>query len=299
MPSHDAGRSWGPEWSAGFRRGPVSELRRWLDAALSWCDEADAIALRHVRRDLRITTKPDLTLVTEADTEIETRLRERIAESFPGHGVVGEELGTEAGSGSCRWFVDPIDGTHNFVRGIPIFATLLAVERDGELQVGVVSAPLLRSRWFAWRGGGAWRVETGPPNAGTPAAGTASTSAGRPQRLATSGIDAIADAQVLYAAPSALRADRRLRGFDGLLEEVWRDRGFGDFWGYMLVAEGAAEAMLELGVASWDLAAPSVIVEEAGGRLTDIGGERRIDAGSSLATNGPLHEAVRLRLATT
>ena len=131
-------------------------LRAWLDFAHAACDEADAIALAHFRRDLHLERKPDRTFVTIADQAIERVIRARIAAELPEHGVVGEEYGTEREGASVRWYVDPIDGTHNFLRGVPVFATLLAVERDGELQACAISAPALRGRWFAWRGGGAW-----------------------------------------------------------------------------------------------------------------------------------------------
>ncbi len=120
------------------------------------CDEADRIARDHFRRDLQIDTKPDRTFVTQADTAIETMIRERLLDAYPDHGLVGEEYGTSAGDASVRWYIDPIDATHNFIRGVPLFGTLLAVERDGELQAGVLSAPALDERWWAWRAGGAW-----------------------------------------------------------------------------------------------------------------------------------------------
>src|SRR4051812_18604727 len=137
-----------------MRRGDESELQRWLEAGLAWADEADSEAMRHFRRDLEITTKPDRTLVTQTDQAIERRLRERIQDAFPGHGLVGEEYGEESPDASVRWYIDPIDGTHNFVRGVPLFGTLLAVERDGVRQVGIMSAPAMRERWYARRGGG-------------------------------------------------------------------------------------------------------------------------------------------------
>ena len=268
----------GPEWSASLRRGTDDELRGWVDAALQWCDETDAIALRHFRQDVEVEQKPDRTFVTVADTSIERRLRERIADAFPEHLVVGEEFGTDAGDASTRWYIDPIDGTHNYIRGIPIFATLLAVERDGELQAAVISAPALRERWWAWRGGGAW------------ASGGARA---EPVQLRVSRIGQLADAQILYTSPVSLERSGTAPGFRSLLEGAWRDRGFGDFWSYTLVAEGAAEAMLEIDLETWDAAAPTLLVEEAGGRVTDFGGSRRIDSRTILATNGHLHDAVR------
>jgi histidinol-phosphatase len=262
------------------RRGTDEDLRSWLDVALAACDEADAIARRHFRRDLEIVAKPDRTFVTQADTAIERVLRERILAAFPDHGLVGEEYGVEAGDAAVRWYIDPIDGTHNFMRGIPLFGTLLAVERDGELQVGVMSAPALRERWYAWRGGGAWAV----------AAGEA------PRRLRVSGVSSVADAQVLYGSGHDIESSGRAPGFRGLLADAWRERGFGDFWGYALVAEGAAEAIVEVDLSPWDAAAPLVIVEEAGGRATDFEGRRAIDTRTFLATNGVLHDEILARL---
>jgi histidinol-phosphatase len=277
-----AGAGYGREWSAGLRRGSETELRRWLDLALDWAREADEIALTHFRRDLEITSKPDRTLVTQADQAIERHLRDRIQHVFPGHGIVGEEYGTEGADAPIRWYIDPIDGTHNFVRGVPLFGTLLAVERDGERQIGVMSAPALGERWFGLRGGGAW-------------ARRGDDSSARPLRV--SGVTTIADAQLLYGSGSSIEASGRAPGFRSLLGAVWRERGFGDFWGYSLIAEGAGEGMVEVGVHPWDLAAPEVVVEEAGGRLTDLSGRRRLDGREGLASNGLLHDELLRRLA--
>ena len=277
----------GSAWSATLRRGTDAELRGWLAFALACCDAADEIALRHFRRDLEISTKPDRTLVTQADRSIEALIRERVLAAYPGHGLVGEEYGNEASEAAVRWYIDPIDGTHNFVRGVPLFGTLLGVERDGEMQVGVLSAPALRERWFAWRGGGAWVLRA--------RAGGSAGSAGR-HRIGVSGVRALSDAQVLYGSPFDIMDTGWAPGFPGLIAEAWRDRGFGDFWGYTLVAEGAAEAMIEVGIHPWDLAAPLVLVEEAGGRMSDFGGSRGVNAGSVVATNGTMHAAVLVAL---
>jgi histidinol-phosphatase len=273
--------AFGPDWSASFRRGSDAELRSWLDVALAACDEADRMARAHFRRDLQITTKPDRSFVTQADTAIERMIRDHLHDAFPDHGVVGEEYGTEAADASVRWYIDPIDGTHNFIRGIPLFGTLLAVERDGELQAGVMSAPALDERWWAWRGGGAWARNRGET---------------APRRIAVSRVSALADAQLLYGSGRDIVASGRAPGFGALLADAWRERGFGDFWGYALVAEGAAEAMVEVELSPWDAAAPLVLVEEAGGRATDWAGRRAIDTGTFLASNGLLHETVRGRL---
>jgi histidinol-phosphatase len=270
--------TFGFAWSAGFGRGSEAELRGWAEAALAWCDATDRIALEHFRRDLGLEQKPDTTYVTAADKGIETLIRERIANEFPGHGVVGEEYGTETGTGSERWYVDPIDGTHNFIRGVPIFGTLLAVERDGELQASVVSAPALGQRWYAWRGGGAWA--------------TSALDGGQPRRIAVSRIGSVDDAQVLFASAGEVERSGLAPGFPRLLGRAWRERAFGDFWGYTLVADGAAEVMVEPDLWPWDAAAPFVLVEEAGGRVTDFEGDRSVLNRTFLATNGRLHDEV-------
>ena len=267
----------GAEWSAALRRGTDAELRRWLEVAQAACDAADEVARQHFRRDLIIETKPDKTFVTQADTAIERLIRGLLADAFPDHGLVGEEYGTEAGDASIRWYIDPIDATHNFMRGVPLFGTLLAAERDGELQVGVMSAPALGERWWAHRGGGAW----------------ASTRGGEPRRVRVSELTRLDDAHVLYGSSRDIIESGLAPGWEGLLRSVWRDRGFGDFWGYALIAEGAAEAMIEADLKSWDAAAPTILVEEAGGRVTDFDGKRGVDQGTIIASNGPLHETVR------
>lgn len=275
--------AFGPEWSAGLRLGTESELDGWLHLAHAACDEADELARTSFRRDLEISTKPDRTFVTQADTAIERAIRRRIAAAHPDHGLVGEEYGIEAGDASVRWYIDPIDGTHNFIRGVPLFGTLLAVERDGELQAAVLSAPALHERWWARRGGGAW---------------TRGLDDDAPRRMHVSRVSTLADAQILYGSSHEIEASGRAPGFRALLGDVWRERGFGDFWGYALLAGGAAEAMVEVGLSSWDAAAPTVLVEEAGGRATDFKGRRAIDSGEFLVSNGLLHEEVLERLHT-
>jgi len=272
----------GPAWSASWARATEDELDYWLGFAQAACDVADEIALGHFRRDLEVMTKPDRTFVTAADQAIERLIRERISVAFPDHGLVGEEYGTEAGGARVRWFIDPIDGTHNFIRGVPLFGTLLALEVDGELQLGVLSAPALRERWYARRGGGAWAVG---------AAGMEG-----PRAIHVSRVASLADAQLLYGSGHDIEASGRAPGFRALTGEVWRERGFGDFWGYALLAEGAAEAMVEVDLSAWDAAAPLVLIEEAGGRLTDFEGLRRIDSRTVLASNGLLHDEVLGRL---
>jgi histidinol-phosphatase len=275
----DADTGFGPAWSASRARVPEAQLREWLDFALSACDAADATAREHFRRDLDLERKPDRSFVTVADRAIEREIRSRILARWPDHGLVGEEYGEDSGRSTTRWYIDPIDGTHNFIRGVPLFGTLLGVEHDGEMQVGVISAPAMRERWFASRGGGAWN--DGPDGR-------------RPIRV--SRVASIDDAQLVYGSHRDNVASGLMPGFDALIDASWRDRGFGDFWGYALVAEGAAEAMMETGMHTWDLAAPQVVIEEAGGRVTDVNGERRIDAESFVGSNGLLHDEILRRL---
>jgi histidinol-phosphatase len=268
----------GPAWSASLRRGPEAELRGWVDTALGWCVQTDAIAMKHFRRDLDLRRKADQSFVTVADTAIEARLRERIAAAFPKHGIVGEEFGTADPGADTRWYIDPIDGTHNYLRGVPVFGTLLAVERAGELQAAVISAPALRMRWGAWRGGGSWAMST--------IGGSA------PRRLSVSPVASLAESLVLFTSETDIGRSGRLPGLRGLLSSAWRERGFGDFWSYTLVADGAAEVMAEVEIKPWDAAAPFLLVEEAGGRATDIGGNRSIHGTTFIATNGRLHDEV-------
>jgi histidinol-phosphatase len=273
-------RASGPAWSAERRRGTPAELAEWLAFALDVCDATDPIALHAFRTELTVDRKADGSYVTDADRRVETIIRGRIADRYPDHGLVGEEYGeAEAGAGGERWYIDPIDGTHNFMRGLPHFATLLAVERDGEVQVGVISAPAIGQRWYATRGGGAW-VVGGPANPPGP------------RRLRVSTVDGLGRAQILYRSLGDMNASRVAAGFQRLVRAVWRERGFGDFWGYTLVADGVAEAMIEQDLHPWDLAAPWVLVEEAGGRITDFDGRRSFERGEGFATNGLLHDAV-------
>lgn len=271
----EGGIEYGPEWSAGFRRASDNEIREWLDLAIECCDAADSVALGLFRRDLQISAKPDRSFVTQADTAIEELIRDRIRGRFPAHGVAGEEFGEDGPGADVRWIVDPIDGTHNYMRGIPLFGTLLAVEREGELQVGVMSAPAMGERWMAWRGGGAWSHD---------------------RRLRVSHVASLADSQLLYGSRAENVASGRVPGFDATIAMAWRDRGFGDFWGHALVAEGAAEAMIEVDLKPWDIAAPMVVIEEAGGRMTDIEGRRSLTALSTVTSNGLLHEELLRRL---
>ena len=252
----------GTAWSAALRRVPEADLAAWLSLAIEMCEEADRLAMRSYRHDVLTTRKPDRTFVTAADQAIERLIRERIRAVHPDHGLVGEEYGDEAGSAAVRWYIDPIDGTHNFIRGVPLFATLLAVEVEGEMQLGVMSAPAIGERWYAARGHGAWAVARD----------------GLRRRMRVSEVDALGDAQLVYGSRREDVASGLMPGFDAVIDACWRERGFGDFWGYALVGEGAAEAMFETGMHSWDIAAPMIIVEEAGGRVSDVTGARDVQA---------------------
>jgi histidinol-phosphatase len=249
-----------------------------LALAFELADLADSITLGRFRaEDLRVDTKPDLTPVTEADRAVERAMRERLAAARPDDAVVGEELGASTRAGDRRWIIDPIDGTKGYVRGIPVWSTLLALEEEGEIVLGVVSAPALHRRWWAQRGAGAYLQD-----------GLAQD----PRRLRVSQVSKLKDAQLCYGGLGEWTKIGRLDALLELAKRCWRTRAFGDVWAYMLVAEGAADiGGLDPQVTIWDLAAPFVIIEEAGGRFTDLHGARRPDGGSGIATNGLLHEA--------
>ncbi|MBA3728296.1 MAG: histidinol-phosphatase [Actinobacteria bacterium] len=248
-----------------------------LAFALHLADMADAMTLTRFRAaDLRVETKLDLTPVTEVDRAVEAALRDRISSERPGEAVVGEEFG-EQGGGACRWILDPIDGTKNFVRGIPVFATLIALEREGEIVTGVASAPALGRRWWAARGGGAFAD-------------------GRAIRVSTT--ETLEDAMLCYTGALGFERVGLGEQFLALARRCWRNRGFGDFWQHVLVAEGSADVAVEPQVSLWDLAALKVIVEEAGGRFTDLSGAPTPSGGSAVSTNGRLHEDVLATVGT-
>ncbi len=223
-----------------------------------------------------------MTPVSEADRAVEHEVRERLARERPGDAVLGEELGGADGErtavGARRWVVDPIDGTKGYVRGLPVWATLLALEVDGRVQLGVVSAPALGRRWWAVRDGGAFV---------------------NGDRIRVSGVAALEDAQLSYDSVSDFEACGLGDRFLALARRCWRTRAFGDFWSHVLVAEGSVDVSIEpFGLSPWDVAPLVVIVEEAGGRLTDLRGVTRIDGGAAVATNGRLHDDVLHALGT-
>lgn len=235
-----------------------------LDFAQKLADAADAITLARFRAlDLRVETKPDLTPVSEADRAAEEAIRGLVARRRPAEGVLGEELGDDGTA--TRWIVDPIDGTRNYVRGIPVWGTLLALERDGSVDVAVVSAPALGRRWWAVRGEGAF-------------------AGGKPCRVsAVSALEA--------AVVSTTSAAEMPPGWTALAEHAWSSRGFGDFWQHCLVAEGALDVATDAALNLWDYAAVRLLVEEAGGRCTTFDGAAPEPGRSFLSTNGLLHDA--------
>jgi histidinol-phosphatase len=235
---------------------PSSEIGAAVEVAMAACDEADAISLASFRQSILIEAKPDASFVTEADTAVERAIRKRISARFPDHGLVGEEYGEAPSDSGRRWIIDPIDGTHNYMRGVPVYATLLALEIEGELAVGAVSAPALHRRWVSWGDGQAWAVDTVP-------GGWDRRSA---MHLSVSEIDTLAQTSVVYSSLPSIQVSGWAPGFEPLLGKVWRDRGLGDFYGYMLVAEGAAEVMVEAELKLWDLAGPQAVLQHAGAR---------------------------------
>ncbi len=240
-------------------------------------DEAAEIGLAHFRREgLEVRHKTDRTLVTAADIAVERAIRERLEVAYPQDRIIGEEEGGDHDQTGRVWIVDPIDSTANFARGIQVWATLIALRVDGEGVLGLVSAPALGERYAARRGAGA-------------------TLNGEP--IHVSQVDQIADAHVLLQEIDTLMGGRYKDAVLGLVADCWRPRGFGDFWAHVLVARGSAEVMIEPHLAIWDLAAPQVVVEEAGGRCTTFDGGPLEHLGSMLATNGDLHDEVLRRLA--
>lgn len=248
--------------------------------ALAIADAVDHVTLSNFATGtLTVETKPDDTPVTAVDRAAERLARDLIAQHRPADAFVGEEFGT-TGTGTRRWVVDPIDGTRNFIRDVPVWATLIALLDGDDAVVGVVSAPALGRRWFAARDQGAW-------------AGASEASA---RRLSVSGVDELGEASVSYSDLAEWRDHGRLDAFLGLLDGVWRTRAYGDFWSYMLVAEGAVDVAAEPELALYDMAALVPIVQEAGGRFTGLDGTPGPHGGNALATNGLLHERVRALL---
>ncbi|WOC13201.1 histidinol-phosphatase [Gordonia sp. MP11Mi] len=255
-----------------------------LALALDLADAADALTTtRFGALDLRVDSKPDLTPVSDADLACERLIRERLGADRPNDAVLGEEFGGDAILDGRQWVVDPIDGTKNFVRGVPVWSTLIALLVDGVPVVGVVSAPALNRRWWASAGDGAF----------------ASYDSGEPRRIHVSGVDEIGSSSLAFSSLSGW-ADRGVReNFIDLTDRVWRVRGYGDFFNYCLVAEGAVDVAAEPEVSLWDLAPLDVLVREAGGQFTALDGAPGPAGGSAVASNGLLHDEVLAALAPT
>jgi histidinol-phosphatase len=255
------------------------DLDRELELALELADAADSLTRPHFRSShLRVEHKADASEVTVADQEAEAALRERLSRARPGHAVLGEEEGLVGPADArWRWILDPVDGTSNFVRGIPIWATLIALAVDGRPVVGVASAPALGRRWWAALGAGAF------------ADGGA---------ISVSAVTDLADVHLAYSDVGSFAEHGHGEALVHLARSVWRARGLGDFWMHVLVAEGAFDAAVEPVVNLWDLAALQIIVEEAGGRFTNLAGEARADGGSACSTNGLVHDLVLTAFAT-
>jgi histidinol-phosphatase len=239
-------------------------------------DQVDSQTMERFRSiDLHVETKPDQTPVTDADRTAEEIVRAQLGRTRPRDAVIGEEF-PDTGHGPRQWVIDPIDGTKNFVRGVPVWATLIALIDGGEPVLGVVSAPALGRRWWAAVGSGAW---TGK-------------SLSAATRLAVSGVDRLADASLSYSSLSGWEDAGRFDAFLELTHSVWRTRAYGDFWSYVLVAEGAVDVSCEPELALHDMAALVPIVTEAGGRFTSLRGEPGPFSGSAVASNGLLHDEV-------
>jgi len=271
-----------------------------VELALELADLADAISLARFRAvDLDVQTKPDRTHVTEADLAVERAIRDRLAEARPDDGVFGEEFGTE-GDVHRQWIIDPIDGTANFLRGVPVWGTLIALSVDGVPVVGVASSPAMGRRWWAAAGKGAWTQSSAAElGASESAADAASGAFPGARRLRVSGVADLADAALSFQSLAQWRDAGYLDRLLALAERVWRDRAYGDLWSYMLLAEGLIDVAGEFDVKPYDLAAIVPIIEEAGGRFTSVTGEPGPWHGSALATNGLLHDAVLDVLAGT
>ena len=255
--------------AAGCTVAPVTDD---LSLAHELADVADQMTLGRWRAtDLRVDTKPDLSPVSEVDRAVELELRSRLATARPWDGVYGEEEGGDTLGAPRRWILDPVDGTRNYVRGLPVFATLITLEVDGRYELGLVSAPALRQRWWAARGRGAHNNH-GP--------------------IRVSQVRAISDAYISAGDPRFIEAPAVGAAYAALAKRCWTARAFGDFWGHALAAQGSIDISVEVGAHLWDWAPLLVIVEEAGGRFTDLDGTVRPDGSAAIISNGLLHDEV-------
>ena len=264
-----------PSRPVSFREPFEGDLSADLDLALRLADAADAASMaRFDAADLDVQVKPDATHVTEADLATERAIRDILEAERPDEGVFGEEFGV-TGDSSRQWIIDPIDGTANYLKGIPMWTTLIALSIGGVPRVGVASQPALGRRWWAASGAGAWT----------------NGADGRPVRLRVSSVDTIGEASASFQSIRQWDEAGRLDALVRLSRAVWRDRGYGDTWPYMLLAEGRLEFVAEFGVKEYDIAALVPIITEAGGRFTSFAGDDSLSERSSLATNGVLHAA--------
>jgi histidinol-phosphatase len=241
-----------------------------LEAAITAARAAGEVARRYFRTALTVERKEDQSPVTIADRECERRIIEVLSAAFPDYGIVGEEFGTRAGAGA-RWIVDPIDGTKSFIRGIPYFATLIGLEEEGEVTLGVIYAPAIDDLLYAQKGQGAFDTHG---------------------RLHVSERRTLRDSMVVFGGLNVLRRAGYWPAFEALVERTGRQRGYGDYFGHTFVARGQAEAMMEIDLKPWDMAALKIVVEEAGGRFTDFAGAPTIYSGTALATNGCVHDEI-------
>ncbi|APT93051.1 histidinol phosphatase [Corynebacterium phocae] len=254
----------------------MGKYKEDLGLALELAGMSDQLTMsRFEATDLSVKSKVDMTPVTDADLACEKMLREELAKARPKDTILGEEFGGDATPEGRQWVIDPIDGTKNFVRGVPVWATLIALLEDGEPIVAVISAPAMRRRWFACKNSGAFRLF-----------------GGEPRRLRVSQVETIEEASIAMSSLEGWKERGLRKEFLELTDSAWRLRGFGDFWNYCLLAEGAVDVALEPEVSLWDLAAPYLLVTEAGGQFTSLDGENTPDGGSAVATNGRLQDAV-------
>jgi histidinol-phosphatase len=243
-----------------------------LDFALRLADLADELTMAHYLRDgLRIETKPDLTPVTEADQAVEQAIRNELATAYPQDGIIGEEFDSLDDANARVWVIDPIDATKNYVRGIPVWATLIGLLENGQPTLGVVSAPAMGRRWWASAGAGAFTQDP----------------SGEVRQISVSGVSALSDASLSFS--DAIGWDAYPEALTDLQAHTWRARAYGDFLSHVFVAEGAVDIAIEPELNVWDMVAFAAIVQEAGGTVTGLNGEDFITAGNALTTNGLVH----------
>ncbi|MDX2167992.1 MAG: inositol monophosphatase family protein [Deltaproteobacteria bacterium] len=250
-------------------------MDRRLEVAIAAAQAAGAVALRYFRTELQVERKADFSPVTVADREAEQAAVALLKEAYPQHGILGEEYGERGGDGP-KWIIDPIDGTKSFIRGIPFFAALVALEEEGEITTGAVYAPALDDLLYAQKGQGAFDRQ-GP--------------------LRVSRIDTVRRAMLVFGGAGVLRSRGYWPAYERLVDASGRQRGYGDYFGYTFIARGQAEAMIDVDLKPWDLAALKIIIEEAGGRFTDFDGRATAYGGSAIASNGLVHDEIRALIA--